>query len=65
MTIESNQRGLQVYTGQYLPEPFSGICLEPQQLPDTPNRPAFGSSALRPGETYRHRATYTFELMPA
>jgi len=65
MTIDSDQPGMQVYTGQYLPDPFSGMCLEPQQLPDTPNHPAFGSSLLRPGETYRHRATYTFGLMPS
>lgn len=60
LTIRSNQPALQCYTGQYLPAPFTGICVEPQQLPDTPNRPEFGSSLLRAGATYRHCATYTF-----
>lgn len=60
LTLRSNQPGLQVYTGQYLAHPFAGVCLEPEALPDTPNRPGFGSSELRPGEQYRHSATYTF-----
>lgn len=64
MAVESNQPGLQVYTGQYLPTPFAGICLEPGLLPDTPSRPEFGSAVLRPGETYHHRAVYTFGQLP-
>ena len=60
LTLRSNQPGLQVYTGQYLTHPFSGVCLEPEALPDTPNQPGFGSCVLRPGERYRHSATYTF-----
>lgn len=60
MTVRSNQPGTQVYTGNHLSIPFAGICLEPQALPDTPNRPRFGSSELRPGDEYRHSTTYTF-----
>lgn len=60
MTVRSNQPGVQVYTGQYLRVPFSGVCLEPQVLPDTPNRPDFGSCELRPGDEYRHWTTYDF-----
>lgn len=58
LTLRSSEPGLQLYTGQYLREPFTGVCLEPQQLPDTPNNPQFGSSLLRAGETYRHEAAY-------
>ena len=60
LTLRSNQPGLQVYTGQYLARPFSGVCLEPEALPDTPNQHGFGSCVLRPGEQYRHSAAYTF-----
>lgn len=63
LTITSNQPGLQVYTGQYLPDPFSGLCLEPQQLPNTPNHPEFGTSLLRPGERYRHHVMYDFGIV--
>lgn len=63
LTIRSKQPGLQFYTGQYLPMPFAGVCLEPQQLPDTPNRRNFGSSLLKAGSTYRHVASYTFGVM--
>ncbi len=65
LTLRSNQRGLQVYTGQYLPEPFSGLCLEPQALPDTPNQPHFGSCLLRVGDTYLHHSSYQFGVMAA
>jgi aldose 1-epimerase len=59
----TDQPGLQVYTGDGLglraPEasaglrPRSGIALEPQLFPDSPNHPDFPSAALRPGEVYR------------
>ncbi len=58
LTVTSDQVGLQLYTGQHLPAPFTGMCLEAQRLPDTPNHPSFGSAVVRAGETYRHRVTY-------
>ena len=44
LAVSSNYPGLQVYTGNYLSdsfEPQSGICLEPQFYPDSPNHTAF------------------------
>ena len=35
-----------------------GIALEPQRFPDTPNRPAFGSARLDPGDVYHHHMIY-------
>ena len=60
MRMSTNQPGVQVYTGSYLPEPFTGVCLEPQHLPDTPNNPLYGSTLLVPGAHYRHWTTYEF-----
>ena len=60
MRMTTNQPGVQVYTGSYLPDPFTGICLEPQYLPDTPNTPEYGSAVLEPGAKYRHWTTYEF-----
>jgi len=60
---------VQVYTGNLLDGTIAGkagtryvkhagICLEPQHFPDSPNRPQFPSTVLRPGETYRQRTIY-------
>ncbi len=38
----------------------SGLCLEPQHSPDSPNQPDFPSTVLRPGETYETRIVYRF-----
>jgi len=51
--VTTDQIGLQVYTGQHLNAHARAIALETQALPNTPNRPDFGDSTLRPGETYR------------
>lgn len=50
--VTTNQVGLQVYTGQHLTDSTRGIALETQALPDTPNRPDFGDSTLRPDDAY-------------
>ena len=59
-----------LYTGNHLKgvpgkaghvyERRHGFCLETQKYPDSPNKPQFPSSALRPGETYLHTTTFTF-----
>ncbi len=65
----SNQPGLQFYSGNFLDGTSHGkanriyregdaIVMEPQIFPDTPNRPAFGSARLAPGETYHNVMTY-------
>lgn len=40
----------------------SGLCLEAQHFPDSPNQPAFPSTALRPGETYRQTTIYRLTI---
>lgn len=59
--IRTTQPGLQVYSGHLSGR--RGICLEPQHFPDSPNRPAFPSTVLRPGERYRHSAVYELCLI--
>jgi len=58
--LTTNQTGVQVYTGQHLDPHRRGVALEPQCLPDTPNRPDFGDCTIRPGEEYHSTTTYTF-----
>jgi aldose 1-epimerase len=61
LEIETDQVGIQVYSGQSMPSPFvrcAALALEPQGFPDAVNHPNFPSVILRPGETYRHRSVY-------
>ncbi|KOU61268.1 aldose epimerase [Streptomyces sp. MMG1533] len=63
LTVATTEPGLQLYTADHLGEPFApcdGIALETQHFPDSPNRPEFPSTVLRPGETYRSETVYGF-----
>jgi aldose 1-epimerase len=74
MTLRSNQPGLQFYSGNFFDGTTSGkagkfygrgdaIALEPQQFPDAPNQPGFGSIVLHPGQTYSNIIIWQFGLM--
>jgi aldose 1-epimerase len=71
MQIATTEPGIQFYSGNFLdgsiagkggrPYPHrSGLCLETQHFPDSPNKPQFPSTALRPGQEYRSRTVLTF-----
>ncbi len=60
MILLSNQPGLQFYLASPHGNRHSALCLEPQKFPDSPNRPDFPSSILRPGETYSHHIELAF-----
>ncbi|MFE2940442.1 aldose epimerase family protein [Streptomyces sp. NPDC059255] len=64
LTITTTEPGLQLYTGDHFDgKPFgpgAGIALETQHFPDSPNRPAFPSTVLRPGEVYESATVYRF-----
>lgn len=65
LAVTTDLPGLQVYAGLHLGDPFApraAVCLEAQQLPDSPNQPAFPSAVLRPGETDRHVTTHRLAL---
>jgi aldose 1-epimerase len=38
--------------------PYSGVCFEAQHYPDSPNKPNFPTTVLRPGETYTQTTIY-------
>ncbi len=72
LRLETDQPGLQVYTGNSLDgaSPASaggvhrqgdGVALEPQLPPDTPNRANAAAAVLRPGERYRAALRWTFD----
>lgn len=74
MTLLSNQPGLQFYSGNFFDGSTSGkagkfyrmgdaIALEPQQFPDTPNQPSFGTIELAPGEVYSNIICWRFGIV--
>jgi aldose 1-epimerase len=75
MEIHTTEPGMQFYTGNYLDGTLRGkngvvyqhrygFAMETQHFPDSPNKPAFPSSILRPGEEYRSRTIYAFSVQP-
>jgi aldose 1-epimerase len=58
LELRTTEPGLQFYSGQAVGH--RGFCLEPQHYPDSPNRPEFPSTLLRPGERYESKTVYTF-----
>jgi aldose 1-epimerase len=71
LQLRTDQAGVQFYTGNMLDGTLvlrdgssarqgDAFCLEPQAFPDSPNRPDFPSTVLRPGEVYRSRSILTF-----
>jgi aldose 1-epimerase len=69
MSVFTDQPGVQLYTGNHLQVagranavygPYSGLCLETQRFPDSPNHPEFPSCLLRAGETFRSTTIYQF-----
>ncbi|SDC15924.1 aldose epimerase family protein [Streptomyces prasinopilosus] len=65
LTVATTEPGMQVYTADHIGEPFApgaGIALETQHFPDSPNRPDFPSTVLRPGGTFRSETVYGFAV---
>lgn len=73
MAVYTNEPGIQVYTGNFLNGTLTGkngvvytkragICLESQHFPDSPNRPEWPSTVLRPGETYKSHCVFAFDI---
>ncbi|MET9353497.1 aldose epimerase family protein [Streptomyces sp. NPDC006617] len=65
LTVATTEPGVQLYTADHLGEPFApgdGIALETQHFPDSPNRPGFPSTVLRPGEVFRSETVYGFSV---
>ncbi|MBX9395389.1 galactose mutarotase [Streptomyces sp. TRM72054] len=63
LTVATTEPGLQLYTADHLSGPFApgdGIALETQHFPDSPNRPQFPGTVLRPGEVFRSETVYGF-----
>ncbi len=76
LDIFTDQPGIQFYSGNYLDGSYSGqsgkvyplrsgLCLETQVFPDSPNHQGeegWKSCVLRPGETYKHKTIHKFSV---
>jgi aldose 1-epimerase len=71
MQVWTSEPGIQFYSGNFLTgsnfgpgrrayRQSDGLALETQHFPDSPNRPDFPSTVLRPGETYHSTTEYRF-----
>lgn len=67
METLTTEPGLQLYTANTLKPPFvprTALCLETQHFPDSPNKPSFPSTVLRPGEVLTSETVYLFRIAP-
>lgn len=73
LTVRTTEPGLQIYSGNFLDgtvkgkggivyNPRTAICLETQHYPDSPNKPQWPSTLLRPDETYESLCIYGFSI---
>ncbi len=66
LIISTTMPGVQIYTANHQKgNPFpkwGGICFETEYFPDTPNKPGFPTSVLRPGEKYEHVTDFQFGI---
>ena len=73
LEVSTTEPGMQFYTGNFLDGSLAGkaghvykqrmgFCLETQHFPDSPNKPAFPSTILRPGDTYRSKTVFAFSV---
>ena len=73
LEVFTTEPGLQFYSGNFLDGTFkttdgkqmlihTALCLESQHYPDSPNKPAFPSTILKPGEKYHTVTKYRVSL---
>ena len=73
LEISTTEPGMQLYTGNFLDgsltgksgRPYgrrTGVALETQHYPDSPNHPEFPSTILRPGDAYRSMTVFAFKV---
>jgi len=70
LEVDTTEPGVQFYTGNFLDgvpgkrghiyNKRDAFCLETQHYPDSPNKPEFPSTILRPGKTYHSTTVWKF-----
>ena len=73
MEVYTTEPAIQFYSGNFLDGTITGqdgkiikhrtgLCLETQHYPDSPNQPKFPNTILKPGETYQTSTIYKFSV---
>lgn len=73
MEVYTTEPGVQLYTGNWMTGNFEGkngqryparaaLCLETQHFPDSPNKPEYPLTVLRPGEVFESQTVYKFTV---
>ena len=71
LEVLTTEPGVQFYTGNFLDGSITGkegrvygrrtaFCLETQHYPDSPNKPSFPSTELKPGQRYHSTTVFKF-----
>jgi aldose 1-epimerase len=71
LEVLTTEPGIQFYSGNFLDGTVhgkagqlyahrTGLCLETQHFPDSPNHPNFPTTVLRPGQDYRSTTVFRF-----
>lgn len=74
MEVLTTQPGIQFYTGNFLDGTVHGkdgkvygrrsaFCLETQHFPDSPNKPSFPTTELKPGQTFHEVTVFKFSII--
>lgn len=73
MEAYTTEPGVQLYTGNWMTGNFvakngqryperAALCLETQHFPDSPNKPEYPTTILRPGETFESKTIFKFSV---
>jgi aldose 1-epimerase len=74
MEVFTTEPGVQFYSGNFLDgtlkdnggqaiQKHTGMCLETQHFPDSPNKPDFPSTILQPGQKYHSETIYKASVL--
>jgi aldose 1-epimerase len=71
--VRTTEPGIQFYTGNFMNgkpagtgtvyQYRTGLTLETQHFPDSPNQPAFPSTILKPGQTFKSQTVFYFRAV--
>ena len=73
LTVYTTQPAVQIYTGNWLKgcpvgkggrayEDYDAVAIECQHCPDSPNKPDYPSTVLRPGEVFQEAIIWDFDV---
>ena len=73
LEVLTTQPAVQIYTGNWLEgcpagkcgrgyHDYEGVAIECQHCPDSPNKPEFPTTVLRPGETFSEAIIWAFSV---